>query len=173
MKYTSTQAGLGMERQVGRLALLISTAAVIALGAVGGWLGWQGHDLQRASDQRAAFLQAARQGALNLTTIDWHQPEADTQRILDSATGAFYDDFSERSVPFIEVVKQTQSTSTGTVISAGIQSEADNSAEILVAMKVDVTNKAAAQQPPRSWRMQLTVQKVGDEVKVSDVKFIP
>jgi Mce-associated membrane protein len=167
------RTGSGRWRQAHCLALAVGVLTVLALGAVGCWLGWQRLHLQQASAQRTEFIQAARQGALNLTTIDWHHPDADVQRILDSATGAFYDDFSKRSAPFIDVVKQTQSTSTGTVVSAGIQTESGTTARVLVAVKVNVSNNAAAQQPPRSWRMQLTVQKVGDEMKVSDVEFVP
>ncbi|WP_123026551.1 mammalian cell entry protein [Mycolicibacterium stellerae] len=146
---------------------------VTALGAVGGWLGVQSNHYHQIDSGRAAFLQAARQGAVNLTTIDWQHADADVQRILDTATGSFYDDFSKRSGPFIDVVKQSQSTSTGTVLSSGVQSASADTAQVLVAVKVNITNAVAPQQPPRSWRMQLTVKKMGDAVKVSDVEFVP
>ena len=58
----------------------------------------------RNSNSAKLFVQVARQGALNLTTIDCQSADADVQRILDSATGTFYDDFSKRSQPFIDVV---------------------------------------------------------------------
>jgi Mce-associated membrane protein len=168
-----SQTGFGRRWPVHRLALAVGVLAVVALGTVGSWLEWQRLALQQAAAQRAAFVQAARQGALNLTTIDWHHPDADIKRLLDSATGAFYDDFSKRSAPFTDVVKQTQSTAKGTVMPAGIQTESGDTARVLVAVKVDVSNTSAAQQPPRSWRMQLTVQKMGDDMKVSDVEFVP
>jgi Mce-associated membrane protein len=172
-KRVPSQADSGRWWSEPRLALAVGVFAVLALGTIGCWLGWQRLHLQQAAAQRTAFVQAARQGALNVTTIDWRHSDADVQRILDSATGAFYDDFSKRSAPFIDVVKQTQSTSKGTVVSAAIQTEAGDTARVLVAVKVDVSNTGAEQQPPRSWRMQLTVQKVGDDVKVSDVEFVP
>ncbi len=156
-----------------RIALLLGAAMVTALGAVGGWLGVQSNHYHQIDSGRAAFLQAARQGAVNLTTIDWQHADADVQRILDTATGSFYDDFSKRSGPFIDVVKQSQSTSTGTVLSSGVQSASADTAQVLVAVKVNITNAVAPQQPPRSWRMQLTVKKMGDAVKVSDVEFVP
>jgi len=53
-----------------------------------------------------------------LTTIDYNEADADVQRILNSTTGSFYDDFSKRSQPFVDVVKQARSKSEGTVTEA-------------------------------------------------------
>lgn len=82
------------------------------------------------------FLQAARQTAINLTTIDFNQVDADVKRILDSATGQFYDDFSQRAQPFIEVVKQAQSKSTGSVTAVALESSTEHGAQVLVAVSV-------------------------------------
>jgi Mce-associated membrane protein len=38
---------------------------------------------------------------------------------------------------------------------------------------VKTSNAGAAQQEPRAWRMRITVQKVGDDAKVSQVEFVP
>jgi Mce-associated membrane protein len=160
-------------RRAHRIALVVTLLTILALAALGARLGWQWHHNTVVAKDRAAYVQAARQGALALTTIDWRHADADVQRIIGSATGMFYDDFSKRTAPLIDMVKQTQSVSTGTVVSAGIESQAADTAQVLVAMKVDVSNAGAAQQPPRSWRMRMTVQKVGDQVKVSDVGFVP
>ena len=71
----------------------------------GSWLGYRAYDKHEAQVRRDLFVQTARQGAVNLTTISYTEVDADVQRILDSATGAFRDDFDKRSKPFIEVVK--------------------------------------------------------------------
>jgi Mce-associated membrane protein len=154
-------------------AYAIVVSIVVAVAAVTGWLGLRAYQEHRAQDQRATFLQVGRQGAINLTTIDFTEADADIQRILNSATGTFYDDFSKRSQPFVDVVKQTRSKTVGTVTAAGLESSTDSGAQVLVAVTVDTSNAAAAQQEPRSWRMRLTVQKVGDDVKVSNVEFVP
>ena len=126
----------------------------------------------RPRDERNLFLQVGRQGALNLTTIDFEHADADVQRILDSSTGTFYDDFQSRAQPFLEVVKQAKSKSVGTIAEAGLQSESDDAADVLVAVTVKSSNAGAAEQEPRAWRMMITVQKVGDDVKVSNVRFV-
>ena len=127
----------------------------------------------KADEQRKLFLQVGRQGALNLTTIDWQHADADVQRVLDSSTGTFYDDFQSRAAPFVEVVKQAQSKSVGTISEAGLESESDNAAKVLVAVTVNTTNAGAPEQQPRSWRMRISVEKVGDDAKVSNVEFVP
>jgi Mce-associated membrane protein len=156
-----------------RLATIAGLVAVVALAALTGWLGFRTYQSHQAEDQRNLFLQVGRQGALNLTTIDFQQADANVQRILDSATGTFYDDFQKRAQPFVEVVKQAQSKSVGTISEAGLESESDDGAQVLVAVTVKTSNAGAPEQQPRAWRMRISVQKVGDEAKVSNVEFVP
>jgi Mce-associated membrane protein len=89
---------------------LITVGFVIfaALAGVGGWLGYRVYQDREAQAQRNLYVEVARQTAVNLTTIDYTRVDADIKRILDSATGGFYDDFQKRSQPFVDVVKKVQ-----------------------------------------------------------------
>lgn len=156
-----------------RLAAVVGVVAVLALGGLVGWLGFSAYKAHNAEQQRELFLQVGRQGALNLTTIDWQHADQDVQRVLDSATGTFYDDFQKRAQPFIEVVKQAQSKSVGSIGEAGLESVNGDTAQVLVAVTVQTSNAGAPEQDPRAWRMRITVQKVDDGAKVADVKFVP
>ena len=156
-----------------RLATIVGLIVVVALAALTGWLGFRTYQSHKAAEEHNLFLQVGRQGALNLTTIDWQQADANVQRILDSATGTFYDDFQKRAQPFVEVVKQAQSKSVGTIAEAGLESETANGAQVLVAVTVKTSNAGAPEQAPRAWRMRISVEKVGDEAKVSNVEFVP
>ncbi len=160
-------------RSVRRLAAVLGLVLVVALSALVGWLAVRTHRVAQVDERQSEIVQAARQGALNLTTIDWQRADADVQRILDSATGEFYDDFAKRSAPFIKVVKEAKSTSTGSITEAGLESEAGDSAQVLVAVAVKTSNVGAPDQQPREWRMRIAVQKVGDVMKVSNVEFVP
>jgi Mce-associated membrane protein len=104
-----------------RYLVLATTTILIVLGVLAGLLGWKAYQSHHAEERRALFVQAARQGAVNLTTIDWQQADTDVQRILTSSTGTFYDEFSKRSQPFIDVVKQSRSNSVGTVTDIGLE----------------------------------------------------
>ena len=155
-----------------RRAMLLALAVAVALAVLAGWLGFRAHQSEQVHTQRSQFLQVARQGALNLTTIDWQKAEGDVQRILDGATGQFYDDFAKRSQPFIEVVEKAKSTTVGTITEAGLETQTTDSARVLVAVTVTTSNVGAPQPDPHAWRMRISVQKVGDQAKVSNVEFV-
>lgn len=155
-----------------RLATVMGVVVVVALTALAGWLGFRNYQEHQVRAQRALLVQVGRQGALNLTTIDWQHADTDIQRILDSATGTFYDDFSKRSKPFVDVVKKAQSKSAGTVVEAGLESQSGDEAQVLVAISVKTSNAGAPEEEPRHWRMRVSVKKVGDEAKVSNVEFV-
>jgi Mce-associated membrane protein len=155
-----------------RLAIVVGVVAVVASTSVAGWLGYREHQARQAQQQSELLIRVGRQGALNLTTIDYQHADSDIQRILDSATGSFYDDFAKRSKPFVEVVKKAQSKSVGTVTEAGLESQSGDEALVMVAVSVVTTNVGEPEAEPRHWRMRISVKKVGDDAKVSNVAFV-
>lgn len=153
-------------------ALVASGVAVTVLAGLTGWLGYRAYEEKQAKAQRDLFIQAARQDAVNLTTISYTEIDTDVQRILDSATGAFRDDFERRSAPFVELVKAAQSKSEGTVTEAGLESQHGDSAQVLVAVAVK-SRTAGGEEAPREWRMRIEVKAVGNDAKMSNVVFVP
>jgi len=146
---------------------------VICLGALTGQLGWRAHQSDQAKQDRALFLEVGRQGALNLTTIDYARVDADVQRILDAATGGFHDDFQQRAQPFVAVVKQAQSKTEGTITAAGLESSSRDDGQVLVAVAVKTTYAGVPEQQPHAWRMRIDVHRVGTAAaKVSKVEFV-
>lgn len=156
-----------------RTALIVGLAVIVAMAGLIGWLGLRTYQSHQAHHRQDLYLQVARQGALDLTTISYVDVEADVRRILDSATGQFYDDFLQRSQPFMEVMRQAQATTEGTVTEAGVESEEDGQAQVLVAVSVKTSNFGVVEESPRLWRMRIGVLKIGDGAKVSDVQFVP
>lgn len=155
-----------------RKGAFVGCAVLITLICLVGFLAFQVHRGSRVEQFRAVLVQSAKQGAVNLTTVDYRHADADVQRILDSASGEFYDDFKNRSAPFIDVVKKARSTSVGTVTEGGLESANDHGGQVLVTVTV-ATKKGEQDQPPRHWRMRMTVERDGDTVKVSRVEFVP
>lgn len=154
-------------------AMAAGLVLVVALGALTGWLGYRDHQARQLAATQTAVVDAAREGATNLTTIDFTSIDADIARILDSSTGTFHDDFASRAQPFIDVVKQTQSMSEGTVTSAGLESIEGDLGRVLVAVSVKTSNAGAPEQEPRAWRMRIDVQRVDGGFKMSNVQFVP
>ena len=156
-----------------RRATALGVAVVVVVSALAGWLWYRSYQLHQAHDQRELYVQVAKQGAVNLTTIDWQRADLDVQRILDGATGQFHDEFAQRAEPFVELVRHAQSKTVGTVTAAGLESETADAAEVLVAVSVTTTNAGTPEPAPRGWRMRISVQRVGDQAKVSNVGFVP
>ncbi|MEB4209468.1 Mce protein [Mycobacterium sp. 94-17] len=153
-------------------ALVAGGLIVATLAGLTGWLGYRAYQKHDGQARQNLYVATARQSAVNLTTIDYTRVDADVQRILDLATGAFRDDFEQRSKPFMEVVKAAQSKSEGTVTDAGLESQRGDSAQVLVAVAVK-SRTAAGEEAPREWRMRIEVRSVGDDAKVSNVVFVP
>jgi Mce-associated membrane protein len=153
-------------------ALVAGGLIVATQAGLTGWLGYRAYEKHEAQAQRDLFVQTARLGAVDLTSINYTEVDADVQRIIDLATGAFREDFEQRSKPFIEVVKAAQSKSEGTVTDAGLESQRGDSAQVLVAVAVK-SRTAGGEEAPREWRMRIEVKSVGDDAKVSNVVFVP
>jgi Mce-associated membrane protein len=168
---TEATEATGARSQV-RTVLIAGLVLVVALAGATGWFGYRAYQADQDQKERDMFLQVGRQAAQNLTTIDFERAEADVQRVLDVATGTFYDDFQKRAEPFLQVVKEAKSKSVGTLGDAGLESVSGDKAEVLVAVTVQSSNAGAPAQPPRAWRMRLTVQRVDDGAKVSQVEFV-
>jgi Mce-associated membrane protein len=159
-------------RHRARRVVVLGVVLVLTTGGLAGWLGYRALQAQQEAALRTMFVQIARQGALNLTTIDYTHADSDVHRILDGATGKFRDDFQSRSHPLVDVVKQAQSKSQGTITEAGLESFHQDSARVLLAVAV-TTTYAGNQSDSKAWRMRIDMQKVVNSAKVSNVEFVP
>lgn len=156
-----------------RSAIVLTLVIVGAMTGLVGWLGYRDYRSHQTQTERSQFLPAAKQVAVNLTTIDWHHAEADVQRILDTTTGQLHDDFNNRSKPLIDIVKQVHATNVGTVTAAGLESQDRDTAQALVVASVQGSDANAPDQTPREWRLRLFVQRVDGRVKASKMEFVP
>lgn len=152
-------------------------AAVIALicafVAASGYMMWERHQTSERNQRIANFLAAARQGVVNMTSLDFNKAKEDVQRVIDSSTGQFRDDFQQRAKDFTTVVEQSKVVTQGTVNAAAVQSIDGNSALVLVAATSRVTNAAGAKDEPRNWRLKVTVTDEGGQYKMSKLEFVP
>lgn len=155
-----------------RRALIGGIAATVILAILFGWFGQQAYRDWAGDRLRHDLLEGGKQGAINLTTIDYARAEADAQRILDTSTGEFRADFKSRSIAFIDVVKKAESRSFGTVTEAAVESVEGKSGKVLVAIEVKTKTRGVDESQPRYWRMRLTVTKDGDQAKIAKVDFV-
>lgn len=155
-----------------RPGVILGVVTLSVLVGLTGWLGLRAYQAVQEQRLHTQLLEAGRDGAVTLTTINHTEVEADVKRILAASAGPFFDDFQNRSQSFVTTVKNAQSTTKGTVVAAGLESVHGDQADVLVTVSVK-TSLAGSEAPPRLWRMRIGVQQVGRVAKVSDVEFVP
>lgn len=155
-----------------RRALIAGLVGVLASASLLGWLGFRAEAAHSAAEQRELFVQAARRTAIDLTTVDYQDAEGDVQRVLDSATGEFYERFAKRAPLLIETVTRERSQAVSAVSEAGLEWQSDDEAQVLVAVSVASTHLGGLSERPHELRMRMTVQRVGEQAKVSDIEYV-
>jgi len=162
-------------------SVLLQTVAVAAttlvtaglLGATG-YMAWQHHRAAQQRQSAAEFAAAARQDVVNLMSMDYTKAEESVQRVLDGSTGKFRANFDDTSDEFIKALQNEKILTTATVNDAAVDSITADSAVVLVSATSQRQGKQAPkeQQQPRVWRLVLTLQREGGQIKMSGVEFI-
>jgi Mce-associated membrane protein len=145
---------------------------IICFVAASGYMAWQHRDATQREQRAARFVAGARQGIVNMTSLDFTKAKEDVQRVIDSSTGQFRDDFQQRAKDFTTVVEQSKVTTEGTVNAAALESMDEHSASVLVSATSKITNAAGAKDEPRAWRLRVTVTEDGGQYKMSKVDFV-
>lgn len=170
------QSGQRRRLPVPQLSTILAAAAIVGicgLLAASGLMVWNHHEATRHRERAETFVAAARQGVVNMISLDFNDAKKDVQRVIDSSTGEFRDDFAKRADDFAEVVEKSEVVTKGSVNSAAIESMSKDSAVVLVAATSHVTNIEGAKQEPRVWRLRVTVAADAGQFKMSKVEFVP
>jgi Mce-associated membrane protein len=131
--------------------------------------------LSAAADReqrRTEVLQAARQQAVNFTTLDHQHLDRDLGRVLEGATGDFRSQFEAGTKDLSELVTANRAVSEGEVLDAGIVSDDEDSARVLVVADSTVTNASSTDPQKRHYRLQLDLVRHDDRWLVSDLQFV-
>lgn len=152
-----------------RNPLVIAGAALAAVAAVCAavfgvlWYNAAHSDSLHYSQLRDQALQAAEQGSINLTTLDYHNVQAGLERWKESTTGALYQQLTSGNLvsTFTKQAQQAKSVTTGTVLE-GVVTDLDEhagKASALVYMRVTVSAagaKSTTKFVPLQWNLTLT-----------------
>jgi Mce-associated membrane protein len=161
----------GLSRLAMPLAVA-TTVVIFALLGASGWMLWHHHTAVAERQQSAAYVAAARQGVINLTSLDFNHAQEDVQRVLDSGTGEFRDEFQRVAGDFASVVKDSKAVTQGSVKAAAVESMSKDSAVVLLLGNERITNSAGAKDDPRIFRFRVTVTRDGDQLKISKVEYV-
>lgn len=150
-------------------ALAVATVVTTALS---GWLCVQVYE-QRVQHQRHQdILAAARQSALNFTSLDYRHYARDSKNVLKGATGEFKEQFAAQTGELTKLVAANKSVSEGQVLEAGITRADERKARVLVVADSKVTNTAAPEGQARTYRLQLDLVYQGGRWLTSSVEFV-
>lgn len=140
------------------LALLGLALAAAAL-LVGG--GDDAAQAAQARDRlRAEALQAARERTTALTSYDHRTLEEDFAAVLETATGAFEDEYARTTDELRATFLQTQAVATSTVLGAGIERFDERRVVVVVAVDQVIRTAGSA---PRTERNRLRMVLVRPE----------
>lgn len=156
----------------GTAGVALWTVLVAALLVAAVVLGLRLHASSGATDDREGALQAARQEALNLTSVDGTGIQEDLQRVLEGATGQFRKEFAGQSARLKTVLQQNKVLAQGQVLGAGLVRADDSTATALVLIDSTVRNKAVPDGQVRTYRMQLELEHVGARWLTSTLQFV-
>jgi len=154
----------------------VAATTLVTAGLLGatGYMAWQHHKAAQLRHSAAEFTAAARQDVVNLMSMDFNKAKESVQRVLDGSTGKFRANFDENSDEFIKALQDEKIFTTATVNDAAVDSMTGDSAVVLVSATSRREGKQAPkdQQQPRVWRIVLTLEREGDQIKMSGVEFI-
>ncbi len=159
------------------LSTIAKVAAIVIIGgfaALSVYMVLQHRHATQRQQREAAFVAGAKQGVIDMTSLDFNKAKADVQRVIDTTTGEFRDDFQQRANDFTSMVAQSKTITEGTVNAAAAESVNGNSASVLVLATSRITNSPPGKdEPPRTWRLRVTVTEVGGRYKMSKVEYVP
>ncbi|WP_367323631.1 hypothetical protein [Streptomyces sp. HUAS ZL42] len=136
------------------------------------WLSLGLLDQRETAQRRQDILAAARQSALNFTSLDYRHYGRDSANVLESATGDFKKEFAAQTKQLTELVNENKSVSEGQVLEAGIVRSDEKSARVLVVADSKVTNTAVPEGEARTYRLQLDLVYRDGRWLTSDVEFV-
>jgi Mce-associated membrane protein len=146
--------------------------ALVLLLASSGYLAVQTYKRGEEEQRRQDIVAAARQTAVNFTSLDYRRYDQDSENVLKGATGDFKRQFKGQTKQLTKLVAANKSVSQGRVIEAGIARADERSARVLVVADSKVTNTAVKKGQVRNYRLQLDLVLENGRWMVSDVEFV-
>ena len=156
------------------IGAVIAALTTVAFLAATGYMLFTHQEKNRQRQQIAEYAAAARQGVINLMSIDYATADESVKRVIDGSTGRFRANFEETADDFVKALKDEKIVTKATVNDAAVESLTGDSAVVLISATSRREGQQAPkdQQEPRLWRIVLTLQRDGGQIKMSGVEFV-
>jgi len=155
-------------------AAVLATLLTAGLLSITGFMMWQHREHNEQRQRAAEYAAAARQGVINLMSIDYATAQDSVQRVLDGSTGRFRANFADTAEEFVKALTDEKIVTKATVNDAAVESMTADSAVVLVSATSRREGPQAPedQQQPRIWRVVLNLEREGGQIKMSGVEFV-
>jgi len=150
-----------------------AAVAIAALLTATGYMLWQHRGIAEHRRQVAEYTATARQDVVNLMSMDYTNAKDSVQRVLDGSTGKFRANFADTADEFSKALTDEKITTKASINDAALESMTRDSAVVLVSATSQREGPGAPkdQQTPRVWRVVVTLERDGDQMKMSGVEF--
>ncbi|MBM7770366.1 Mce-associated membrane protein [Actinokineospora baliensis] len=158
------------------LALLLVT--VVAFGSAAwfgvAWLRAGTDDDLDLAGTRDEVSRVASAALVTVSTLDYRKVDEDLTRWINASTGALREEFETRRTSSKAALEQAKTVTTATVLKIAVTDlrEREGKAEVIAAVRVDVTPEGK-QATPKYLRLQAAVERVGADWKLSGVTPVP
>ncbi|CAN5588013.1 hypothetical protein BH10ACT9_BH10ACT9_21170 [soil metagenome] len=149
-----------------------ATVLLCALLGLSGFMAWQDRATDQSWQREAEAAAVARQGVVNIMSLDFTNAEGDIQRVLDSATGKFKEDFQAESEFLVQALEESQVVTEVTVNGVAVESLSDDAAVVLVSANSQASNAGDDRRDPQQFRVAVTLARDSGALKLSQVDFL-
>ena len=151
-------------------------AAIVLICAsltVTGLMVWHDRKVEQQRRHEAEFAAAARQSVMTMMALDPATVRQSMQRVIDNSTGKLKRGLQDGGAEEIaKGVEQSKISTQLTVQLVAVKAVHGDSAEVLVAATSEGTGPDNKKLPPASWRISVTMERDGAQLKTSEFDFV-
>jgi Mce-associated membrane protein len=155
------------------LVLVEAIALIVACLGVTGVMFSHHRQVDQKQQRAVEFAAAARQSVVTMMTVDPGTVDKSMKDVIANSTGKFKSALEAGEAEELAKGVQDSKVSTkATVLTAAVESMTENSAVVLVAASTDGTGPDNAKLPGASWRISVTLEREGGQLKTSEFEFV-
>lgn len=158
-----------------RHTLAVASLLVLICAGLGAsaYVVWYHRALAAEHHRADEFAAVARQSAITFMAIDADKAREDVQRIIDRSTGPLKAKMLLTADDLVKAVERSKVSTKIDVKAVSVESMTPNSAVVLVAANADAVGPDTEKPAPRHWRIVMTLQRDGSQLKMADVEMLP
>ncbi|MCV7322089.1 hypothetical protein [Mycolicibacterium confluentis] len=150
----------------------VAVVAICGLLALSGVMAWQRHAHDQDRQREAEYSAVARQGTINIMSLDFNDAQGSVQRVIDDSTGKFKEEFSSQSEMLVKALEQSKVVTEVKVDAVAVESMSEDNAVVLVAAQSVARNAQDERKAPQRFRVAMTLTRDGGQPKISEVEFL-